>query len=186
MENRKSMKADTQIVPWKAEKTTKQKKEEQAANEEPDVEVTAAKKKKKKANEVDRREDEPAEPDAGKKKKKVRPEKEIEGDSESKQTIPAKPLKRPIVWTDPDPEKEEEEQDEENGEEEEPPTPAPTERPRKAQWVSDGPQKKTKRLVGMVSVPFVRLRTKTSTDSLLEGVADSMKGHYVKKTHTRG
>ena len=37
----------------------------------------------------------------------------------------------------------------------------------------------------MVSVPFVRLRTKTSTDSLLEGVADSMKGHYVKKTHTR-
>ena len=99
--------------------------------------------------------------------------------------IPAKPLKHPSVRTAPGPEEEEEEnEDEEEGQ----PAPVPAEetpRPRKAQWVSDGPHKREKRLVGMVSVPFVRLRTKTSTDSLLEGVGDSMKGHYVKKTHTR-
>ena len=89
----------------------------------------------------------------------------VESDREKKKTIPAKPLKRP------DPTQEEEK--EQNEEEEEMRTP----RPLKAQWVSDGPTK-SKRLVGMVAVPFVRLRTKTSTDSLLEGVADSMKGQY--------
>jgi hypothetical protein len=153
--------------------------------------VKKAKKKKGKVEETsqdqatDEMDEKTPEKTKKEKKKNAQPEDPADGQRSRRSNETEERKKKHVVC--PDPANEEEGEGGEGGEdEEETPEKRPeviTTRPCKAQWVSDGPPDRTKRLIGMVSVPFVRLRTKTSTDSLLDGVSDSMKGHYVKKRH---